>query len=73
MKKQAKQFNSVLLEDAQKLLDGVVYKYKRGETDILEVLIAQRTYNEIMEQYIETLKGFRSSLIELERACGCSL
>ncbi|MCD7937316.1 MAG: TolC family protein [Tannerellaceae bacterium] len=72
-RKQVNQYNTVLLEDAQKLLDGVVYTYKRGETDILEVLIAQRTYNEIREQHIETVKDFRSALIELERACGTNL
>jgi len=70
MEKQLAQFRSGLLEDTQKLLDGVVYTYQRGETDILEVLIAQRTYNEMQEQYLETLKGYAASLIELERACG---
>ncbi len=70
MEKQLRQFRSGLLEDTQKLLDGVVYTYKRGETDILEVLIAQRTYNEMQEQYLETLKGYASSLIELQRVCG---
>lgn len=70
MQKQVLQFDAELIEDAQKLLDGIVYKYQRGETDILEVLIAQRTYNEIQEQYLETLKGYASALIELERVCG---
>lgn len=69
-RKKVHQFNTVLLEDARKLLDGVVYTYKRGETDILEVWIAQRTYNEIQEQYFETLKDYSSALIELERASG---
>ncbi|MCD8080578.1 MAG: TolC family protein [Bacteroides sp.] len=70
MEKQLAQFRAGLLEDTQKLLDGVVYTYKRGETDILEVLIAQRTYNEMQEHYLETLKGYASSLIELQRVCG---
>lgn len=70
MEKQLGQFRAGLLEDTQKLLDGVVYTYKRGETDILEVLIAQRTYNEMQEQYLETLKGYASSIIELQRVCG---
>ncbi|MCC8094877.1 MAG: TolC family protein [Tannerellaceae bacterium] len=70
MQKQVLQFDAELIEDAQKLLDGIVYKYQRGETDILEVLIAQRTYNEIQEQYLETLKGYALALIELERVCG---
>lgn len=68
--RQVKEFEKGLLEDSQKLLDGIVYKYKRGETDILEVLIAQRTYNEIQEQYIETLKENASALVEVQKTCG---
>ncbi|MCD8029879.1 MAG: TolC family protein [Bacteroides sp.] len=70
MEKQLAQFRAGLLGDTRKLLDGVVYTYKRGETDILEVLITQRTYNEMQEQYLGTLKGYASSLIELQRVCG---
>lgn len=68
--KQIKQFKSGLLADSQKLLDGVVYKYKRGETNILDVLIAQRTYNEIQEQYLESLKTNASALTDVQKACG---
>lgn len=69
-KKKVKQYRSGLLEDSKKVLDGTVYKYKRGETAILDVLIAQRTYNEVQEQYLETLKGYASSLVELQKVCG---
>lgn len=68
--KQVQQYQSGLLSDSQKLLEGIVYKYKRGETSILEVLVAQRTYNEIQEQYLEILKGYGAALIELQRTCG---
>lgn len=70
MQKQVKQYNDGLLSDSQKLLDAMVYKYKRGETSILEVLVAQRTYNEIQEQYLEVIKGYGSALIELQKTCG---
>lgn len=69
-KKKVAQFKSGMLEDSQKVLDGMVYKYKRGETNILDVLVAQRTYNEVQQEYLETMKGYVASLIELERACG---
>ncbi|OJV33013.1 MAG: transporter [Bacteroidia bacterium 43-41] len=69
-KKQVKQYQLGLLDDSKKVLDGMVYKYKRGETAILDVLIAQRTYNEMQEQYLETLKGYASSLVELQKVCG---
>lgn len=69
-KKKVAQFKSGMLVDSQKVLDGMVYKYKRGETNILDVLVAQRTYNEVQQEYLETMKGYVASLIELERACG---
>lgn len=69
-KKQVKQYGTGLLQDSQKILDGTVYKYKRGETTVLEVLIAQRTYNEVQEQYFETMKEYASSLVNLQKVCG---
>lgn len=68
--KQVKQYQNGLLSDAHKLLDAMEYKYKRGETSILEVLVSQRTYNEIQEQYLEVIKGYGSALIELQKTCG---
>ncbi len=68
--KKSQQYQTGLLDDAKKILDGMVYKYKRGESDITDVLIAQRTYNEVQEQYLETMKGFASSLVALQKACG---
>jgi cobalt-zinc-cadmium efflux system outer membrane protein len=68
--KQVRQFNTGLLADAQRLLDGKVYSYKRGETSLLEVLNAQRTYNETQLNYYETLYNYAASLVELEKAAG---
>ncbi len=69
-KKKVAQYKSGLLEDSRKILDGMVYTYKRGESGIMEVLIAQRTYNEVQEEYLETMKGYVSALVELQKACG---
>lgn len=69
-KKKVLQYQSGLLEESRMIVDGMVYKYKRGETSIMEVLIAQRTYNEVQEEYLETMKGYISSLVELQKACG---
>lgn len=68
--KKVKLYKSGLLNESKKILDSIVYKYQRGETDIMEVLIAQRTYNEVQEQYTETMKGYISSLVELQKVCG---
>lgn len=69
-KKKVNQYKSGMLDESQKVLDGMVYKYQRGETGILDVLIAQRTHNEVREQYLETMKGYASALVELEKNCG---
>ncbi|EGK02086.1 TolC family protein [Dysgonomonas gadei] len=69
-RKKSEQYQTGLLEDAKKVLDGMVYKYKRGESNITDVLIAQRTYNEVQELYLETMKGYASSLVALQKACG---
>ena len=37
---------------------------------MLEILNAQRTYNDVQAQYIETLFDYNSALVELERSVG---
>lgn len=68
--RQVEQFASGMLEDAEAILEKITYGYERGETGILEVLNAQRTYNDIQMSYHETLYNCAVALIELERACG---
>jgi len=68
--KQLLRFNTGLLADAKAILDGKIYSYQRGETSLLEVLDAQRTYNEVQQNYYETLYNHAAALVELERAVG---
>ncbi|MDR1369678.1 MAG: TolC family protein, partial [Dysgonamonadaceae bacterium] len=68
--RQVEQFNTSLLNDAEIILNKKIYSYERGETNILEVLNAQRTYNDVQTRYSETLCGCTVALVELERACG---
>jgi cobalt-zinc-cadmium efflux system outer membrane protein len=68
--KQVQQFNSGLLREAKDVLDGKRYSYQRGETSLLEVLNAQRTYNEVQRNYYQTLYNYSAALVELERAAG---
>ena len=68
--KQVKQYRSGLLAESKKVLDGKVYSYQRGKTSLLEVLNAQRTYNEIQQNYFQTLYNYAAALVELERAAG---
>ena len=68
--RQVEQFDTGLLEDAEAIRQKKVYGYTRGETDILEVLNAQRTYNEVRATLCEALYNCSEALVELERACG---
>jgi len=68
--KQVNQYQSGLLIEAKKVLDGKVYSYQRGKTSLLEVLNAQRTYNEIQLNYFDALYNYAAALVELERAAG---
>lgn len=68
--KQLKQFDNGMLSEAKNILEGISYSYQRGESSILEVLNAQRTYNDIRLRYIETLAENAVALVELERKTG---
>jgi cobalt-zinc-cadmium efflux system outer membrane protein len=59
-----------LLENAQSVRKGKIYSYNRGETSLLEVLNAQRTYNDIQQSYYETLFNRAVALVALEKAAG---
>jgi cobalt-zinc-cadmium efflux system outer membrane protein len=68
--RRVEQFNTGLLHEAEAVFQKKIYSYERGETGILEVLNARRTYNDIQVSYNETLYECAAALIELERACG---
>jgi len=68
--KQVENFQLNLLSQSEKVLTGKIYSYQRGETSLLEVLNAQRTFNEIQTSYIETLYNYYVALVELEKAAG---
>ena len=59
-----------MLDESKKVLDGIIYKYQRGDTSILEVLMAQRSYNEVQEHYIGVMKEYGYALIQLQLICG---
>ncbi|NLR78113.1 TolC family protein [Chitinophaga eiseniae] len=67
---QVKQFQQGLLSEAQKILDGKIYSYRRGETSLLEVLNAQRTWNELQQAWCQAQYNYAAALVELERAAG---
>lgn len=68
--KQVRQFHNGMLTEAKTILEGIIYSYKRGESSILEVLNAQRTYNNVRKDYYQALADNAAALIELERKAG---
>lgn len=68
--KQVDRFDNGLLEKAQRVRQGKIYSYSRGETSLLEVLNAQRVYDDTQIDYFETLFNRASALVDLEKAAG---
>lgn len=68
--KKVEKYHNTLNTKAQKVLEGKMYSYQRGEISLLEVLDAQRTYNEVIENYYTTLYERAVAFIELQRICG---
>jgi cobalt-zinc-cadmium efflux system outer membrane protein len=67
---QVSRYNNGMLQDAKAVIDGKIYSYNRGETSLLEVLDAQRTYDNVRTGYIETLYSTSAALVTLERSVG---
>ena len=69
-KKQLEQYQTGLIDTAEKILDSRIYSYHRGENGLTDVINAQHTYNNLRKDYLETIWNYVSALIELERAAG---
>lgn len=67
---QLRHYEDGLLREAREVMEGKIYSYNRGEVSLLEVLDAQRTYDDVQAQYIETLFNHSAALVELERSAG---
>ncbi len=63
-------YNDQLVNDAHQVLEGRLYAYRRGESSLLEVVEAQRTYNDIRTAHAQSLFECQSALIELEYNAG---
>ncbi|GHT73537.1 hypothetical protein FACS189456_4080 [Bacteroidia bacterium] len=70
LSEQVSRYNNGLLANAQSVMDGKMYAYDRGETSLLDVLNARRTYDDLRITYIETLYNQAAALVELERNVG---
>lgn len=70
VEKQVACYRGGLLQEAATVLAGKTYSYQRGETSLLEVLTAQRTYNEVQQHYYQTMFNYAAALIALEHSAG---
>jgi cobalt-zinc-cadmium efflux system outer membrane protein len=68
--RQVDNFESGLLKSASDVMKGKIYSYRRGENSLLEVLNAQRTYNDIQTAYYEALYNRAAALVNLEKSAG---
>ena len=68
--RQVGRFDGDMLQTAEAVLQGKIYSYSRGESSLLEVLDARRTYNDVQTLYVETLYNRAEALIALEASVG---
>ncbi|HQJ83442.1 MAG TPA: TolC family protein, partial [Bacteroidales bacterium] len=68
--KKAEQFSKGLAETAGRILQGRIYAYQRGETGLVDVLNAQRTFMDLQLSQLDTWFDYTAALIEVERAAG---
>ncbi|EQA43167.1 outer membrane efflux protein [Leptospira broomii serovar Hurstbridge str. 5399] len=69
-KEQLKIYKSSILADAEKVFQGRMYNYKRGNTTLTDVLAAQRTLNSVYFAYYQDLRNYVTKVVELQRASG---
>jgi cobalt-zinc-cadmium efflux system outer membrane protein len=68
--KQLRHYQDGLVNDAAKILEARTYAYQRGETGLIDLLNARRTYSELQVEYSETLYEYAEKLVVLEKAAG---
>ena len=62
-----------LLPGASRIRDETLRRYNQGEAALVDYLLAQRDYNEIVRQYRDTQVRHRRSMLALNTAVGIRL
>jgi cobalt-zinc-cadmium efflux system outer membrane protein len=68
--RQLNHYRSGIVGDADKIVKARAFSYQKGETGLIDLLNAQRTYHELQLGYHETLYKYAESLVLLEKAAG---
>jgi cobalt-zinc-cadmium efflux system outer membrane protein len=67
---QVRRYENGMMDNALAVLEGKTYSYERGETSLIEVLVARQTFDELRTARIETLFAAAEALVTLERQAG---
>lgn len=67
---QLEHYSNGIVASAGQILQARIYAYQRGESTLMEVLGAHRSYNDICMEYANAQLRFATALVELERAAG---
>lgn len=59
-----------VLSDADSVLERTLYNFQRGGATLVEVLVAQRTVNDVYLSYIDALADAARALVAVELAAG---
>jgi len=62
-----------MLDRARGVVETTRYSYERGEASLVELLDAQRAFNDAMQTYNEARANYARSLMELESVTGASM
>ncbi len=65
-----KLYDSGVLADADQVLEKTLYNYQRGGSTLVEVLVAQRTDNDVHLAYADALADAAHALIAVQQAVG---
>jgi cobalt-zinc-cadmium efflux system outer membrane protein len=63
-----KVYETGVLSDAEAVLDRTLYNYRRGGATLVEVLVVQRTLNDVYLSFIDALAEAASALVDVEQA-----
>jgi len=63
-------YTSGVLTDADQVLEKTLYNYRRGGATLVEVLVAQRTDNDVYLSYYDSLADAAHALVAVEQASG---
>ncbi|OGD11994.1 MAG: hypothetical protein A2Y86_01860 [Candidatus Aminicenantes bacterium RBG_13_62_12] len=63
-------FNDALLHEVEQSLEIAEVSYREGEISLLEFLDTQRTYNNVLGDYLRALLAWNTEMAALEKAAG---